>query len=760
MIALSVFGSRCLYEANPIQFISVGDWLMVVATALVALLIAFWIKRFFSRRDPAWIPPDLSAFLLLFVYVVWPQVDVVLALIVFIGALALWGANRVLPAHPRWFEIVLSLLVFALYFATLSGHVGAADTFEFQVVMPQWGIAHPTGYPLFVTLGKVFSLLPLGSMAFRLNVFAALIATLAVWVIYRLIVLLTSDRLPAAIAALMLAASTVFWSQAIVIEVYGLNALLVAVVLWLLVRLLENPESRIQKWLIYAVALTLGLGLSHHLDSAILFVPVALTLFFTRPKLSWKAWLIAAGCFVLGLTPWLLIFFRWPALHNGQWMTIGEWIGWVTGQRFGGALNLALWSDPTRWGIMLRLTLEQFGWAGAALAVIGLIALLVRSRRVAVITSVTFAGYFFFGLVYNVPDVSVFVIPLFLIMAIWIGVAISAIVQGAASRLEDRSRFTPEGVRGALILLFSILPILAITNNYAVNNQREAGVAQEAWGRYVLSLPIPEKAALLVDSEKIAPLYYLQVTENLRPDLDIMVLGDEALYRQELDRRVNAKQPVYLARFLPNLPYRMRSLGPLVEVNGNPSGAAPTIGSDDQRFVSAIRSSCWAMTEELGNPYRINLIWQATAPERKNYHVRLRLVDAQGEVWWEDTGAHPVNGYYPTGAWAPGEVVTDFHEIKLEPYLRPGTYQSRSWFVHAVSGRWLKGQWQRLRESGGSVDHRAAISTAGAFSAHGFRTHGPAVAGRGGHGAAGKSGDAASSRRLARMRLRFVCAHQ
>ena len=104
-------------------------------------------------------------------------------------------------------------------------------------------------------------------------------------------------------------------------------------------------------------------------------------------------------------------------------------------------------------------------------------------------------------------------------------------------------------------------------------------MAQEAWGRYVLSLPIPEKAALLVDSEKIAPLYYLQVTENMRPDLDIMVLGDEALYRQELDRRINAGQPVYLARFLPNLPYRMRSLGPLVEVSGEPSSAAPTIGT-------------------------------------------------------------------------------------------------------------------------------------------------------------------------------------
>jgi hypothetical protein len=673
ILALSLFGSRCLYEANPIQFVSLGDWLAVLMTAGVALVIAAVIKRLSSRRQPDWLPPDLSVFLLLWVYVVWPQVDVGLALVVFLGALALWGAKFVLPAHPRWFEVALGVIVFALYFATLSSHVGAADVFEFQVVMPQWGIAHPTGYPLFVTLGKVFSLLPLGSMAFRLNVFAALIATLAVWVIYRLIVRLTSDRLTAAIAALLLAASTVFWSQAIVIEVYGLNALLVAVVLWWLVRLLEKPEERIQKWLIYAVALMLGLGLSHHLDYAILFVPVGLTVFFTRPKLSWKSWLIAASCFLFGLTPWLLIFFRWPALHNGQWMTIGEWIGWVTGQRFGGALNLGLWSDPTRWGIMLRLTLEQFGWIGTALAAIGLIALIARARRVALITFATFAGYFFFGLVYNVADVAVFVIPLFLIMAIWIGVALSAIVQGAAARIKDSSRFTPEGVSRALFLLFAILPILSIADNYAVNNQREAGVTQEAWGRYVLALPIPNRAALLVDSEKIAPLYYLQVAENLRPDLDIMVLGDEALYRQELDRRVNEGQPVYLARFLPNLPYRMRSLGPLVEVGGNLSGTVPAIGTPlNASFGDQIE--LLGVTEEQGNPVRINLIWKATSPESKNYHVRLRLIDAQGEVWWEDTGAHPVGGYYPTGAWAADEVVTDFHEFKLEPYLRPGTY--------------------------------------------------------------------------------------
>ena len=79
-------------------------------------------------------------------------------------------------------------------------------------------------------------------------------------------------------------------------------------------------------------------------------------------------------------------------------------------------------------------------------------------------------------------------------------------------------------------------------------------------------------------------------------------------------------------------------------------------------------------TAEPGSPYRITLFWQAISAERANYHVRLRLVDANGQVWWEDPGAHPVSGYYPTGAWAQGEIVPDFHEIKIEPFVPPGAY--------------------------------------------------------------------------------------
>ncbi len=524
-----------------------------------------------------------------------------------------WLDRRpVISYSTRWFDLALAAGVLVLYLLTLGTRVGRADTFEFQVVAPQLGIAHPTGYPLFILIGKLFSLLPLGSMAFRVNLASAIFATAAVVVIYRLIVHLTSDRLAAALAALALAASSVFWSQAVVIEVYALNALFVAIILALLIQLIGNwltgnwstgnqstsHQSPLTNYrlTIYYLAFVFGLALSHHLTSVILIPPIVIALILARPRLSLKSWLIAVGLFIVGLTPWLYIPLRWPALHNGAMMSMAEWLGWIFGQRFGGALNLSLWTDPTRWSIVSRIVLGQFGLIGALLAMLGFAVSIKRTWHVALITFAAFAGYWFYGLVYNVPDVDVFIIPVFVIMALWLGVAIhwlASLIESASQRVSELLiiakhpggtrhsslvTYTHHAPRTTYYALLALLPLSLIAFNFVAVDQRERDAELEQWGRYVLSLPIPKNAAILADSEKIAPLYYLQVTEGLRPDLDILVLGDEAQYRQELDQRLATGQPVYLARFLPNLPYRMRSLGPLVEVSREPLMSEPVMG--------------------------------------------------------------------------------------------------------------------------------------------------------------------------------------
>ena len=75
--------------------------------------------------------------------------------------------------------LIIGLAGFALYAATAAPSVATLfdDSLEFQVVLPTLGIAHPSGYPLYTLLGKLFTLLvPFGDPAGRANLLSALCA--------------------------------------------------------------------------------------------------------------------------------------------------------------------------------------------------------------------------------------------------------------------------------------------------------------------------------------------------------------------------------------------------------------------------------------------------------------------------------------------------------------------------------------------------------------------------------------------------------
>ena len=71
---------------------------------------------------------------------------------------------------------VVTLLVFVLYLATLAPSTAMWDTSEYIAAAYTLGLPHPPGNPLFVLLGRVFSIIPLfgSNVATRINVLAAL----------------------------------------------------------------------------------------------------------------------------------------------------------------------------------------------------------------------------------------------------------------------------------------------------------------------------------------------------------------------------------------------------------------------------------------------------------------------------------------------------------------------------------------------------------------------------------------------------------
>jgi hypothetical protein len=207
---------------------------------------------------------------------------------------------------------------------------------------------------------------------------------------------------------------------------------------------------------------------------------------------------------------------------------------------------------------------------------------------------------------------------------------------------------------------------------------------RQRFGELMLRQPLAPDAAILADSQKIAPLYYLQVAEGIRPDLDILVLPDEASYRAVLDERLAAGQTVYLGRYLPGVGagYSLRSVGPLAEVSPAAFTGADLALTPPAAQLAAARIRLLGYAPEGGKPLAaaapatlgLTLVWQAEAAPAESLLVSLRLVDASGAVQWQSAGSVPVSGLYPTNAWRPGEVVSDFYALPLAATLAPGVY--------------------------------------------------------------------------------------
>ena len=100
-------------------------------------------------------------------------------------------------------------------------------------------MAHPSGYPTYLLLARLFQFLPFGSIAFRTNLFSAVCTLLAAVLLYYLVISLPSaplrdNWLAGLFSAYAFGLSPMLWSQAVISEVYGLHALFLVLVLYLL----------------------------------------------------------------------------------------------------------------------------------------------------------------------------------------------------------------------------------------------------------------------------------------------------------------------------------------------------------------------------------------------------------------------------------------------------------------------------------------------------------------------------------------------
>ena len=321
----------------------------------------------------------------------------------------------------RWAVIggaVTGLAALLVYWWTLAPDLTAAhwggDGGELITAAVTLGVPHPPGYPTYVLLGKLFSFLPVGSVAYRFNLFSAVAVALAAAAItitsyrlpnyqlpnYPITQLLT--QLPAIAAGLTFAFSSLVWGQAVIAEVYGLNLLFLALFLGALLG--KRPAL--------LAGLFLGISVTTHLTS-LFMLPLALWLTPRREWLKLGAGLLAGLLPLLALP--LLAQSGSPVVWGNPASLPGWW--WLVSGRIYQANVLAL---PAAEALpRLRQWLALFPLFPAWLALAGAGAWLYARQgqaKLAAGLGGAAALYLFYAFTYRQADAIVLTLPALLLL--------------------------------------------------------------------------------------------------------------------------------------------------------------------------------------------------------------------------------------------------------------------------------------------------------------------------------------------------------
>src|SRR5213080_2104423 len=309
--------------------------------------------------------------------------------------------------------VAVFLAALLLFSWTLAPTVTLTDSGELVVVAQGLGVAHPPGFPLWVILAHLASLVPLGNVAVRINFSSALFAALASAILTLVVaeLMITAaylparkggaqqrkravdsgiDRLlvfaPALGAGLLMAFSRTLWSYATIAEVYTLNTLLILIVFFLMVRwrrrIIADRRDKGEtvtihdSWL-YAAAAVFGLALGdHHVTVGLTLPALAVVVyrtqglrFFTSRRLLYAALIsIAAMVAVYAYLPFAAS--RSPLINWGNPRSLQE-IWWhITGRQYRVFLSFTPNVVGTQFVEFCRMALREFGPAWLPVAVV------------------------------------------------------------------------------------------------------------------------------------------------------------------------------------------------------------------------------------------------------------------------------------------------------------------------------------------------------------------------------------------------------
>ncbi len=393
------------------------------------------------------------------------------------------------------------------------------------------GVSHPPGYPLHALIGHLALWLPVGSMAFRLNLFSAFCALAALGFVLRTCRRLIRDETGDANASpaeprhltlfLVIVCVSFLSCQNVFAESLTAKGGVYTLALWILSMVMSESVGAQSPRKVYAILFLWAVGLGNHWQTEVLWIPLLVGCFL-KTGLAWNARkaATAATFAITGLSVYLYLPLR---------ASLRPAVNWENPQTFDSFRDAVLRTPYSPRGEFLprsfAATLAQAGelfrflaleaWPGfLLLALLGGLYWFQRRGRWVSSLSAVFAFTLLALVLLRIPKDNAYLLGVYLVSTQGL---LSVLAFGGLLAL-DRWIPTP---RGKLLSAWPILALLAATawgvlvfqwqdkSRYLLANDYGVNVLKE----------LPRGAvALSRGDQNLMPLFYAKHVSRLRPD--------------------------------------------------------------------------------------------------------------------------------------------------------------------------------------------------------------------------------------------------
>ena len=624
------------------------------------------------------------------------------------------GSRRLRSFAGAWGPgVIVGLLAVVAYGGTLAPTVLDGDAALFQYLPSVTGIAYPTGYPTYVLLGRLWQMLiPLGTVAWRMNAFSGVCGALSLVFIYRAYAHWLDSRLGGTVTAILFGTLPTFWRWATESKSYTLHILFLALMLYIISLAGRKTDSSVHQsgvsvffWLV----LIFGVSLGNH-NTTILLAPGLALLYWLNGGHSHHSsiWQLIIRGIPFIMVPLLLYAFipvragflltQWGAI-DGLMTPVAVARGLVSDFYTPGPAGLWRYftaADFTggvvsNWGLVPRqfvsvywpLMKEDFSVWGIAWATVGAVTMAAWRPRRFWPLFVVFCVPIPFVLTYGQGEQSAFLLPSMLMVAGFAGAAVAAIWRAMrkiwSARCPQADAVSTPILAAVLLGLAVWLPATqAVENVHWLRDKWSS--AHDSYWRDVLAHPIDEGAGLMAHWGDLTTMWYLQHVDEIRPDVYGLFPPSSAAGEQWL----NSGHSLYVAGPLQGwgdellAQYQVVPWGKILRLVPQDVDTAAILPTLDLPPLDAVfgdrvvlQGQSFPRQAQGGQVFPVTLNWESVGPIPLDTSVSLRLVDPHGNIMVQADEAL-LSGWLPTGTIEAGQRFVSFHSVQMPAGTWPG----------------------------------------------------------------------------------------